>query len=943
MAELNALAPGARVEIRGEEWLVRRRDTTVSGGYAVTCIGLSELVRDIDAVFLTEAEEIKTLRPEDTILVHDDSPQYRRAILYLESLLRKTAPTDGLLHIGQEAAMDLVPYQLDPALQALSQPRQRILIADSVGLGKTLEAGILISELILRGKGKRILVLAVKSMLTQFQKEMWSRFTIPLVRLDSAGIDRVRRKIPSNQNPFYFYDKTIISIDTLKRDREYRHYLENSYWDIIVIDEAHNVAERGSNSMRSRLAKLLAGRSDTLILLSATPHDGSAVSFASLMNMLDPTAIANPEHYGPEDIKQLYVRRFKKDIQSQVENEFKNRVVKKHTCAVTAAEESVLDFFSGIKFQMLDERRAAGQLFKTLLEKALLSSPAACLQTISSRLRKLDGVIGPQAEDDRAVLTNLRTLLEPISADKFGKYCSLVKLLKDGSTGWTGRDTNDRLVIFTERIETLRFLAKHLPQDLGLKENAVEVLYGEMGDMEQQDVVRKFGNETSSVRLLIASDVASEGINLHFFSHRLIHFDIPWSLMTFQQRNGRIDRYGQEHVPEIHYLVTKTQNEKLHGDIHILEILIEKDQQAMQNIGDPSAMMGVYDTEKEEAITAAAIESGMKAEQFDQKLTPKFGDLLDIFLNSSQQAMPTPAPDTAAKRTLSLYDGDFEFAQEALQYLNAKQALQFNVDVGRREIKLTAPPDLRHRFQYLPDEVLPEHGRFVLSANKKTMEMEIKKSRQVDSDWPSAQYLWPLHPIVEWLSDKVNSSLRRQEAPIIALPSLSTGQTLFIMSGLIPNRKGHPLIHEWFAISFNNGKFTEISPFGEILIQTKLGASVIANTGNKADTAKVQALIGQAVEKSRLFLRQKLSEFEEHTNPELTKQLKALERLKTRKFRQLELDFGDGGGVQALRRKEVKQREAEKIFSQYQEWIHDTMVAEDRPYIQVAAVLTGGC
>jgi SNF2 family DNA or RNA helicase len=222
----------------------------------------------------------------------------------MESLLRQIPPTDVNLYMGHRAAMDFVPYQLELAIQALQQPRQRILIADAVGLGKTLEAGILLSELIRRGRGKRILVIAVKSMLTQFQKELWSRFTIPLTRLDSVGIQRLRSRIPTNHNPFYYYDKSIISIDTLKQDAEYRTYLENAYWDIIVIDEAHNVAERGAGaSLRSRLAKLVARRSDTLIMLSATPHDGKARSFASLMNMLDPTAIANPEDYGPEDIQ----------------------------------------------------------------------------------------------------------------------------------------------------------------------------------------------------------------------------------------------------------------------------------------------------------------------------------------------------------------------------------------------------------------------------------------------------------------------------------------------------------------------------------------------------------------------------------------------------------------------------------------------------------------
>ena len=336
MANQN-IAPGARIVVRDAEWLVRKVSRTSTGGHALSVTGISELVKDKEAIFLDEIDKnIEVLDPVDTKLVTDSSSSFQKSLLYMESLLRQTPPTDENLYIGHKAAMDPVPYQLDPAIQALQQPRQRILIADAVGLGKTLACGVLVSELIRRGRGKRILVLAVKSMLTQFQKEMWSRFTIPLVRLDSIGIQRVRSRIPTNHNPFYYYDKAIISIDTLKQDAEYRTYLENAFWDIIVIDEAHNVAQRGKgSSQRAKLAKLLSGRSDTLIMLSATPHDGKARSFASLMNMLDPTAIANPDEYGPEDIKGLFIRRFKKDIQDQVQTAFKNREISNAYCRVS--------------------------------------------------------------------------------------------------------------------------------------------------------------------------------------------------------------------------------------------------------------------------------------------------------------------------------------------------------------------------------------------------------------------------------------------------------------------------------------------------------------------------------------------------------------------------------------------------------------------------------
>lgn len=953
-------APGMRIVVRDAEWIVRRADPSVDGGYLILCEGLSELVRGKEGRFLTSIENdpqigakpIEILDPATTKLVEDRSSNYRGTLLYIESLLRQRVPTDESIHFGHQAAMDPLPFQLDPTLIALKQPRQRILIADTVGLGKTLEAGILMSELMRRGKGKRILVLAVKSMLTQFQKEMWNRFSIPLTRLDSSGLQRVRNKIPTNHNPFHFFDKSIISIDTLKQDIEYRHYLEQAYWDIIVIDEAHNVAERGSNSQRSRLAKLLASRSDSLIMLSATPHDGKPESFASLMNMLDATAISNPKEYKHEDFseKGLVVRRFKKDVKDQIAKEFPERQIETIRSNATVIEEDAYRELLDANFGSLDKSSEGGQnhsiLFRVTLEKALFSSPMACLSTVENRLKKLKNKDDADFADDIDTLASLAQSLKRIDAPNFSKYQRLLTLIQDKKQGfgWKPNKKDDRIVIFTESIPTLKFLKAHLTTDLNLKDGQLEELHGQMPDSDIMNIVESFGKLESKIRVLVCSDVASEGINLHYQSHKMIHFDIPWSLMVFQQRNGRIDRYGQSNQPQIRYMITESQNDKIRGDSRILEVLINKDEQAQLNIGDPSEFTGVYDQESEENQVASVIAEStfdgadILAAMFDTNIASDNNSSNLAFMGEAQVSQ-----DESEVKTLpSLYLSNVEYAKQVLELAKRNnQNIEYNVS-GNNLLSITAPKELEQRFKMLPSEVYPENGQFLLSENVAEMNKAIEASRGDQHAWPKIQYLWQLHPVMQWLNDKVLSHFGRHQAPILRMPQhLSANTDVFLLSAVFPNRKSHPVINDWTVITFENGEYKSLQPFDDFLQQHNLADITLSNPATASGEARLEALLPKAIEKAAQHFSNVRDVAMEKIDDKLYKQLDILDKLKAKHIQQLEIQFDDVSITRIANKKESEKERVTKLFDNYVNWIKDTMTTEKQPYIQVVSVFTG--
>ena len=936
-------SPGMRIIVRDEEWTVKKVESNTLGSQSLHCVGISPLVKDKKSIFITELESIDLVNPAATKLVADDSPFFRKSRLYVESQWRQQIPTDSDLHIGDKAAMDPMNYQLEPVALALTRPRQRILIADTVGLGKTLEAGILVSELMMRGKGKRILVVTVKSMMLQFQKEFWNRFSIPLARLDSGNIQKVRAKLPSNHNPFFYYDKTIISIDTLKRDVEYRTHLENATWDIIIIDEAHNVADRGNNqsqSQRARLAKLLAGRSDTLILLSATPHDGRSESFASLMNMLDPTAIADIHNYTKDDIQGLCIRRFKKDIQSEVRGAFKERRVSTLQCQASQAEERAYSIFADMTLEMdTAAHHLTGTLFKTSLEKSLFSSPTACIKSIEERLKKLGKKYAGDEIGDIAKLRELKSVLEQIGTGSFSRYTRLLELMKSPEYSWSADKSDDRIVIFTERIETMRFLAAQLRKDLRLPGTAVSEMYGGMSDAEQQQIVEDFGREESPIRILVASDVASEGINLHYLCHRLIHFDIPWSLMVFQQRNGRIDRYGQREQPDIRYFLINSNNPDIHGDTRILKILISKEEQAYKNIGDPALLMGLFNVESEELFTAAAIESNTDATAFEQNIdnaNEEF-DPFELLMSGSadSHSQPTVHHDETLFR-------DIDYLKTAVTYFaqSDRHPIHDLQTVEGVEIEIT--PDLQRRLDVvLPDEIKPRENYLQLSPDKSFCMSEMRRSLQnsmSETAWPTVQYLWPLHPIFEWINDKAGLLFKRNETPLIGVTgTLPTADCVFIVAGTIPNRKSTPVVDEWFGLQFSGGKYIKSLAMEKVIATTGYGRTDMPNRNNipAAIASAAQSLVPTAVAQARIIMSEHCAEYRARIDPKLNEELDKLIELQGRHKETIEqLSLFE-------RQKSEKEREVDRIFEEFTDWVKDTLEIEDVPYLRIIAAIVG--
>jgi superfamily II DNA or RNA helicase len=861
-SDLDLIAPGSRVVVRDLEWQVVGVERQALGTRAIVrCVGRSELVRDQAAAFFSDIDSIEPEDPERTSFRLDVSPNGVETRLLLESLMRRTPLpiSHTSVSVGQRMLADDLPYQREPFRVAMGQLQPRLLIADSVGLGKTIEVGLLLSELQRRGRAARILAVVPRHILDQVQHELWCRAGVPLVRLDSDGIRRLRQRIPAGRNPFAYFNRVIVSIDTIKNASLYRHHLEKVRWDVVWIDESHKLVNRGT--LNNQLAQVLAPSADALILSSATPHNGKAKAFAELIALLDPTAVTDPEAVRPEDIEHLVVRRHKHspDVEAAIGGSWAER---KDPLPVevtpTPEEERVFAELSSTWIGPDVSAPCDDKLFPWTLLKAALSSPPALLETVEKRA-SARGFARPGAHQptsntpEEAGLRRLHELATAAMEGSPAKLRELVAVLR--AIGVTA-DSAVRVVIFSERIGTLDWIAEEIRSQLGMSEEQVQTFHNSKPDEEQQQIVEDFSMSSKPIRVLVTSDIAAEGVNLHRQCHHLIHVDLPWSLITLEQRNGRIDRYGQLQSPEIRYLVYAPQDTEVASDMRVIARLIAKEHAAHRALGDAGSVMGLYSESEEEDRVREALRKRTEGDRVDalEQAAPvpaefdpwAFAGLSrDGTASSLTTHVPVPVP---VDPPTSLFTGDDDFLASAvrLTFDSAERDLSWEVD--GEVISFKPPEDLLRRLGGLPQSYLKQRNlaeRLRLSADHDRANRSLSDavnqraaSGETGTAWPEIHFLGPQHPVLEWIADKILYRLGRDQAIALAC---DVPEPVLLVSGVWANRLGEPIAAEWLAATVED----ELPTF-EALEDALSRAGVadgMVNAGWSGDLGSLQAIV----------------------------------------------------------------------------------------------------
>lgn len=586
--------------LRGVPWLVREQ----------TALGTRTRLSLEDP---QSGERIEVLcPPDDYEQIPEPAPSLDRRSLVpyaiwrtLHGAVALQAPPEGRYAAFVAGRISPEAYQFAPLARLLSGPRRSLLIADDVGLGKTVEAGICLLELIARGVGKRILIVVPPGLIPQWIDEMYGKFGLEFVPVEnSASLDRAQTAVSEGLQPWAYFDRVITSTEYLKR-REVAAGALARPWDVVVVDEAHYLAESGTaanpySTARTRLGARLREASRSLILLTATPHNGYRHSFRSLLELVEPASatLGGRAENVQRRVARSMIRRLKPQIVksgpdgspvpafparrpvsrievqglSAEEREIFRLVT--YYCArtikaATSTQEADLVSFAMqiVKKRMLSSRialhRTVENRLKALaaarveepparselreLQAALPLAEAAAERTASKILRAAISRDAKRRKGEKQQLEKVKKLLEQVAGQRDPKIAALIADLDRDVVSVPG----EKAIVFTEYRDTLESLREAFERHEALRGAFVE-LTGGLSPRQRKARIVRF-HETDC-RVLLATDAASEGLNLQHRCCRLYHFELPWNPNRLEQRNGRIDRHGQTRPPDIRYL-----------------------------------------------------------------------------------------------------------------------------------------------------------------------------------------------------------------------------------------------------------------------------------------------------------------------------------------------------------------------------------------------------
>ena len=569
-----------------------------------------------------------------------------------------------ILQAPFRSGIEIEDYQLDPLVRAVQMPRANLLIADDVGLGKTIEAGLVIQELIVRGRARTVLVVCPAGLQIHWRDQMRDKFGLEFRIVDSDLMKQLRRSRGIHVNPWSHFPRLITSIDFIKRDRPMRLFRETlpgevTYprrYDILVLDEAHNVAPSGVgnyaiDSQRTDAIRMISPHFEHNLFLTATPHNGYLESFAALLELLDDQRFARGLHPDSRQLEAVMVRRLKSELVDwSGEPRYKKRQLDVIEVAYTEEERQVhrwLREYTALRLKnaKTQEERFGAEFVLKLLKKRLFSSPAAFETTLSKHIQTLKKVaqgadVRPaksvssgilrrqiaQADDENAddelneeiaagvvdtasrafdrlttreleLLKKMHDWSQGASFRPDSKARALIDWLKSTLLTPAGEWGAERVIIFTEYLTTLSWLQTLFAAEGLTQGDRLMVLYGGMDSDQRERIKAAFqaSPAQSPVRILLATDAASEGIDLQNFCHRLIHCEIPWNPNRMEQRNGRIDRHGQQYPPLIYHFVIQgfeenlearaTPKEELEADLEFLMRAARKVEHIREDLG----------------------------------------------------------------------------------------------------------------------------------------------------------------------------------------------------------------------------------------------------------------------------------------------------------------------------------------------------------------------